>query len=546
MAFSDIASGIKYPDKASERFKRLDAFDRLRDGTLYEHIRFPFEEEYSSNGGEYIPMRKRRPSVVWQAASMLCAQLAGLLWGDEQMPVVRTYSGEEPTNDDKEAESAIQHISEALALDTVMETATHLSSSGSCAIVLRATDDKEPYIEVVPGKECTPKFNPRSPMEMLEFEQLYPTTGHALADMGYDIDDDKLDDVYWFRLTIDSREEVRYFPLTNEDYEDLGKKRSFTDRKIQWVRDEERSFEHGFGAVPVIWAKAPSRGVSKLDGDCLYGKVADIFVSIDYNLSQIQRGFRYTADPMLAIRRGELKNGAVPFRYEQEDQTSKDGEGNIIKSSSTVLDIEPGGEAKLLEISGQGLDKFRELVRMLREWGLEVVGGMKADAESTKGGDSGRVLEIMFQNMILLLKRWRVSLGNNAYIPLIRLVLVGIAMDVIEIPGVDSVAPDTTMRLIWQNWMTPTGQDLNATVQAWQALAGYSAREPGPILPRETVTRIVAGNLGLTDTAAVLTALGKQVDDDAKKLAAQQDKEQQNAVELKTAGGASSDKGNSQ
>jgi hypothetical protein len=73
--------------------------------------------------------------------------------------------------------------------------------------------------------------------------------------------------------------------------------------------------------------------------------------------------------------------------------------------------------------------------------------------------------------------------------------------------------------------MTPTGADLFQTASAWQILAGGSARDPVPVLPRDSVTRIASGNLGMTDTAAVVEALNKQVAADEKKAQDQADAE---------------------
>jgi hypothetical protein len=521
MAFADIKKrwDRKYPNKTSERFKRLDAYDRLRQGTFYDVLPTPFDMEYDN--GQYIPIRQRRPSIVWGGAQMLASQIAGLLFGDEQMPVIRTYLGEKPAEQDRVAEKTIQHLSETLNLDSVMDNVTDSASSGSCAVIVRATSEREPYIEVIPGKECLPKFDPTNPKRMVEFEQLYPTTGNALVESGYDIPEENLHDDFWFRLTIDSREEVRYRPMLSSRYERLGQ-RDEDHGVIAWVRDEENSRDHGWGQIPVLWIKAPSRGVNKIDGDCLYGAIVDILVSIDYDLSQIERGFRYTADPMLAIRRGELAQGSIQVTYD-DNKTQHDSAGQIVKSPANILDVDPGGEAKLLEISGQGLDKFREFAKTMREWGLEIAGGMKADADSTKGTDSGRALEILYQNMILLLKRWRVSLGNMGYIPLLRLLLEGINDDVIVVDGVEKINPQTTMRLVWQAWMTPTGQDLLSTANAWQVLAGGSAKEPVPILPRSTISRMAAGNLGMTDTSSIIEELETQnrADDAASKADAE-------------------------
>ena len=51
MAFSDIAKRIKYPDKTSERYKRLDALDRLRAGTFYDHIKISYDDGEGDTSG---------------------------------------------------------------------------------------------------------------------------------------------------------------------------------------------------------------------------------------------------------------------------------------------------------------------------------------------------------------------------------------------------------------------------------------------------------------------------------------------------------------
>jgi hypothetical protein len=527
MAFADVVKRILYPAKTSARFKRLDAYDRLREGTAYDHIRIPFHTEYGA-GGTYIPIMDRRPSVIWDGARMLVDQLSGLMWGDEQMPIVRTYYGEEPADADRVAETSIQHLVELLDLDAVMDDVTEKASSGSAAIIIRATDDKEPYIEVIPGKECTPTFDPRNPFTLIKLERLYPTKGEDLAEMGYDIPDGDAEEDYWFRLVIDKTSETRYLPMKADRYERLGQKDDH-GVIIAWQVDEENSDEHGWPCINVIWAKAPKG--NRIDGDCLYGAhVADLFVAIDYGLSQVGRGYRYTADPMLMIRRGEIRNGAAPASQTTKNQTQKDSQGKIVKGPQNVLDLEVGGDAKMLEISGQGLSAYTDYVKLLREWGLEICGGMKSDAGTTKGVESGRALEILYQSLILVMKRWRVALGNKAFLPIVRLLLVGIAADLIEVEGVESVDPDTTMRLVWPQWMTPSGTDLNADTNAWQTLAGGSQKVPVAILPRSAVTRLAATNLGMNDVSALIDELDKQqTDDDAK---AQQQADQQHAQAL--------------
>lgn len=536
MGYREIKGKIKYPKGTTERYKRLDAYDRLREGTLYDHIRTPFDCE--EEGGQYIRMRERRPSIIWQCPRLIVDQLSGLLWGDEQMPIVRTYYGEEPTDEDKAAEDGIQHLVEILNLDAVMDEITEKASSGSAAVVLRAVegiegDGNDPYIEIIPGKECKPTFDPKNPKKLVKIEQLYPTTGQALRDIGYDKDvipDEELDKDFWFRLEIDDKEEIRYFPMRSDRYERLGQIEG--GKKIEWEIDKENSIAHEWPALPVIWVKGPKG--NRIDGDCLYGSIIDILVEIDYSLSQIGRGYRYTADPMLAYKRGELRQGVIPAAFDNvEDRTQRDENGQVIKSPNNVLDIEPGGDAKYLEISGDGLKSSGEFVKLLREWGLEICGGMKSDAETTSGVQSGRALEILYQALILVIKRWRVAVGNGAFLPLIRMLLTGMEDGVITVNGVDSLDPKTTMRLVWPQWMTPSGSDLLASAQAWQSLAGGSATAPVPILPRMTVTRIAGSNLGMPDVSTLIKTLEKQNNDDDADQLESEDRAHQRQVEIK-------------
>lgn len=535
MAFSDIAKGINYPPKTSDRFKTLDAYSRILAGTLYDHIKVKFDEE--NDGSGYIKLRERRPSVIWNGASLISKQLAGLLWGDEQMPMVRTYFGDEPTDADRAAEQDLQHVVEELCLDDLMMEVTEESTVGSCAVILRAMDDKSAYIEVVPGKRVTPTFDPKNPNRLLKIQQLYSLKGSDLRDYGYDIKDDDLDRTFWYRLDIDKKAETRFFPMREDRYLKLGQVEGGV--RVQWEVDQE--YKHGFGEIPVVWVMAPGKGASPFDGSCLFGNIVDTLVEIDYMLSQIGRGYRYSADPMLAISQGELANDARPAGYDELPPTQTDG-GAIVKSPTNVLNLGVNGDAKMLEISGQGLSAAGEHVKLLREWALEVVGGMKSDAENEKGAESGRALEMLYQALVLLVKRWRIAVGNKGFIPIVGLILTALEKKLIAIEGLSSIPTSTVLRLVWPTWMTPTGADLAQTANAWQTLAGGSATAPVPLLPRAFVTRLAAVNLGATDTASVTDELEKQVDEDEQKAQEQAQQEHQQAKDLVAAKPASKPK----
>ena len=149
---------------------------------------------------------------------------------------------------------------------------------------------------------------------------------------------------------------------------------------------------------------------------------------------------------------------------------------------------------------------------MMREWALEVVGGMKASAEHTKGVPSGRALEMLHQALILLVKRQRLAYGNRGLVPLLKLLLRGIANGAIVVDGVDqSVNANVPLRLKWPSWMLPTGTDLLAHAQGLQQLAGVGPDgQTRPLLPETALMRSAAAAIGLKDSQQAISELDKQ------------------------------------
>lgn len=516
MAFRDIARRLSYATGLSSRYRDGDAYYRLLAGSLYDDAKLsPFDQEYTGiNSGTYIRLRDRRPSVVSNFAGQFVAEVVSLLWADEQFPAIRCYDAAGEQN--RDAEEAIQQIVESCALDEVLARATYLGSIGSAAIVVRglpSPDDGVPYLESWRGYQCTPVYDPRNPTRLLALSTMYPVHADTLLQEGVAVPKAQRSDTFWRRIDLTPTDEIRYKPLISERFQRLGEDER--GKVIAWERDEV--FPHDFGCVPAIWGKAPNAGAKDIDGACIFSAAVDTIIEIDYQLSQIGRAYKYTADPMLAIRRGELNVNTYDPSGSKPSRTQTDENGAVVKSATNVLDIPSGGDAKLLEISGSGLTAALEYVARLREYALEAIGGMKSDAETQKGAQSGKALEMLYQALVLVVKRMRLSWGNRVLVPLIQLILRGIEAGELQIPGVAPIDPSIQLRLVWPAWMTPTGAEMLSTAQAWQALAGGSAAKPVDILPREVVTRIAATNLGLQDAESVVQEIEEQrkLDDEA-------------------------------
>lgn len=550
MAFRELLDGRKdlYPLGTSDRYKLLDALERLRDGKLYEHLDHPFTTERL--GSEYVPMLTRRPDVIVKFAKLVTNQTAVLTFGDEHAPTVRcTRDAKETENPFEKQEQAAEKIIDRLDLEALMMGSVFEGSTGGCALIVRSVGKKKTtYIEIVPAKNCRPVYDVMDPTDLIGLVQLYPTKGQLLLDVGYTIaelldpgqkeSDFKPDGDFWMRIEIAKRVENRFKPMTAYRYSRIGQPDPQNpDKKIAWVLDDKRSRPHGFGdVVPVIYIRQGKH--TGIDGECFFADVADLLISIDYDLSQIGRALRYSADPLLAINRGELAQQNITGPIGEGAVTGPDG--GVAKTASNVIPLEPGAKAQLLEISGQGLAVMGEFVKQKREYALEVMSGMKSEASSEKGVQSGRAMDALWEALKLLIKRLRIPYGNQGLIPLLRLLMTGIKLGilVIEDVAVEDVDPDAPYRLIWPQTQLPTGADFLAEATGVTLLAGASRSAGVRVLGDDLLTRFMAQRMGVTDPTAAIKEREADEATDATEAEALADADADRQTKIKAAGPA--------
>ena len=128
-------------------------------------------------------------------------------------------------------------------------------------------------------------------------------------------------------------------------------------------------------------------------------------VEIDYQLSQVGRGLKYSSDPTLLLK----------------DPTLPDGE--LIKGAGNALIVSEKGDARLLEIGGTASAAVIEYVRTLRELALESIHGNRASPDKVAAAQSGRALELLNQGLIWLADNLRTSYGEVGLLQLARLIV---------------------------------------------------------------------------------------------------------------------------
>ncbi len=462
--FQTICSLIPNDPDYPPRARAQDILRRVLDGTLYDVLPYEFHDERSP-GGEYIPLRQRRPNVRYALPRIVVEDSVALLFSEGHFPSI--------DSPDEAVRGALADIAKECRLNEVMVHAAIRGSAGSVAVLMRVLRGRL-FFSVLETTYLTPFWDPEAPDELAKIVEKYKVGGALLANQGYQIDEPELD--HWFMRVWDRESEIWYLPWP------VG---SATPPAI----DENRSVRHGLGFVPMVWVRNLPGG-DDTDGACTFRAAIETSIEIDYQLSQAGRGLKYSSDPTLLIK----------------EPVASDGE--LVKSAGNALVVSEKGDARLLEIGGTAAAAVIDYVRTLREFTLESVHGNRADASRLSAATSGRALELMNQGLIWLADNLRVSYGEGALLGLARMILRARARYPIRVMGELLPALDEHARLglKWPRWYPLSAQDRLADAQTLSTLSAAK------LISRETAIAALADSYDVEDVAAEGARIAAETD----------------------------------
>ena len=461
--FQSICDLIPADPDMPERARRLDILRRVLDGSLYDALPHSFHEERTP-GGEYIPLRLRRPSVRYAMPRIVTEDSVALLFSEGHFPTV--------DSPDRTVRDTLAALLKAARTNEVMIDAALRGSIGSVAILLRILAGR-PFFTVMDTVNLTPTWRPDAPDTLASVTERYKLPGANFAAAGYTVPD--LGATYWFTRRWDDETETWFLP---QPVTDPGPP----------TPDPARSVSHELGFVPIAWVRnlpGASWTGDPSDGACTFRAAIETGIEIDYQLSQAGRGLKYSSDPTLLIK----------------EPAGMDGE--LVRGAGNALIVSEHGDAKLLEIGGTASAAVIEYVRTLREFAMESVHGNRADASRLSAATSGRALELMNQGLVWLADNLRISYGEGALLTLARMVLRAAKKYQLrvadrDIPALDPAAPLT---LMWPRWYPPTAQDRQADAATLTTLVANSQ------LSRETALKALADTYDIEDIPAELARI---------------------------------------
>lgn len=458
--FDTICDLIPRDNNYPPRVRALDILRRVLDGTLYDVLPYQFHEERSA-GGEYIPLRNRRPSVRYSLCRVVVEDSVSLLFSEGHFPTI--------DSPDRAVNATLADVVKETRLNQVMIEAAIRGSIGSVAVLMRLLRGRV-FFSTLDTTYLSPEWDAEAPDTLVSVTEKYKVTGQVLANSGYTVDDPNVD--YWFMRCWDAQDELWYCPTP-------------VSQPFSPAIDEARSAHHGLGFVPLVWIRnlpGPSSSGDPNDGACTFRAAIETQIEIDYQLSQAGRGLKYSSDPTLLIK---------------EPATS---DSEIVKGAGNALVVSENGDAKLLEIGGTASAAVIEYVRMLREMALESVHGNRASADRLTAAQSGRALELMNQGLIWLADNLRISYGEGGLLGLARMVLQAAQVYPLQVLGNRAPELDPTARLTlkWPRWYAPTSDDRQKDAQTLSTLAASGQ------ISCETAVKAIADTYDIEDVAAEL------------------------------------------
>ena len=465
--FDTICDLVPYDGDYPSRVGRLTVLNRVLDGTLYDVLPFHFHQE-RSEAGEYIPLRQRRPSVRYPLCRVVVEDSVSLLFSEGHFPTI--------DSSDPAVRIAFANIVKEIRLSLTMIQAATRGATGSVALLLRVLKGRI-FVDVLDTMYLTPVWDPSAPDTLARVDERYKVSGSDLLRNGYSVDDPG--GQYWFARSWDNEREMWFEP-------------TLVGQAAAGKVDTARSVAHRMGAVPIVWIKnlpgSSATGDSN-DGACTFAAAMHTQVEIDYQLSQVGRGLKYSSDPTLLLK----------------DPTLSDGD--LIRGAGNALVVSEKGDARLLEIGGTASAAVIEYVRTLRELALESIHGNRASPERLTAAQSGRALELLNHGLICLADNLRASYGEAGLLQLARLIVLAsqkYSLVVLGVP-IEPLDPNACLSLKWPRWYPTTADDRQKDVQSLTSLVATGC------ISRETALKAIATcyDLEYADAGLILTT-GKE------------------------------------
>ena len=445
---------------------------RYRDDDLHTFDQYLCNEQYddkmpwdAGTDGEYIPIRQRKPRVIWNLPKRIVNTVASKLCGDDVFPNFHV-------EDDPDTEQFVSLLNKTANLKhNVLGAVKKTLGTGSNFLrfyVVGSTIRMVGY----DAKYCYPQFDDEGHLSFVEIRYVYE-------------DEDDRDErgnpkEKWYRLTLSNTEDALY---DNPLFVAGSTAPQFT---------EVARLTHGLGFVQGQWFRTEFNQHCP-DGPSLLEGSLEFFDSLNYSLSQADQAVAYAQEPQLAVKGMDV-----------------DDIDELIKSSTKAWALGRDGEASFVEADLSGVEKGMELRDKFKQHITDVCRVVMLDPEKIVGSaQSAKAMEVLHGPLVELVGELRQMIGPQIEELVTKLVVVVLTLnaqgmnEVIAIPK-GWEPKSLTLTTDWPQIFPMTMEDLKNKVGVGVQVANAN------IISRESITRWVAKDFGIDN-----------IDEEISKVAAQ-------------------------
>ena len=444
---------------APKKFRddNLDVLDQYYECRQYDGLQ---DWNEASESKVYVPVRKRKPRVVYNVAKVVIDKVAAKLCGDGMFP---TFLVE----DDPDDTQFFRIVQKACGFRrNLIDPIKHCLVSGSVFVRFFVVDGNL-SMEWANAKFCYPEFDETGDLEQIEIKYIFQDT---------ETDSTGKRIWKWYRIVLTKTADILY---DNPEYKE-GNAPTFV---------EVDRAEHDLGWVQGEWLRTNKKKFD-VDGDSLIIDILPFIDELNYSLSQTSQAIAYNQEPQVVVNDID------------DDEVEK-----LIKSAQKSWNLGRNGKAAFLESNMKGVETAEDSRDHMRQFMLDVVRVVLHDPEKmAASASSGEALKVLNAPLVELIDELRTILEPSLINLLIKIALTMLELHargeetILTVPsGYLPESLDLTCK--WPPLFPTTIADLTAKV------AAASQASSGMLISRESLTRWLAPDFGIENVEEELQKL---------------------------------------